>query len=112
MFEWLGYCGAGTLGIIFRVQDAQNYYYALLDRANGSARVGVMVNGAGLAASAALGRYAWPSGPNHKLNRMFNLTAVMDNTGFVVYVRLVLAAHALRVSPVLTLTALCRWMAC
>jgi hypothetical protein len=88
------YLVAGTLGIIFRVQDAINYYYALLDRANGSARVGVMVNSVGLAASAALGRYAWPGGPSHKLNGVFNLTAVMDSTGFVVYVRLVLAAHA------------------
>ncbi len=76
----------GTLGIMFRVQDALNYYYAVLDRANGSSRVGVVLNGAGLATAASFGTRYWPGGPSYNLNALFNLTAVMDAAGFVIYV--------------------------
>ena len=83
---------AGYIGGVFRVQDGLNYYYVVLDRSNGSTRVGAVINGVGLANNQALRTYNWPGGVNYKRGQTFDVSTQMNEVGFLVYVRVALCS--------------------
>jgi hypothetical protein len=74
---------SGVIGLVFRVLDSSNYYYAVLDRTVGSTKAGSVVNGAGF--TAAYLAQKWTSA-SYKSGQYFALSVQTNPTGFSVYV--------------------------
>ena len=74
---------AGVIGLAFRVQDGQNYYYATADRTVGAFRAGIVTAGVGYASAYTSSK--WPSSA-YKTGQYFELSIEITAAGFVFYV--------------------------
>lgn len=74
---------AGVIGLAFRVQDGQNYYYATADRTVGAFRAGIVTAGVGYASSYTSSKW---SSNSYKIGQYFALSIEITAVGFVFYV--------------------------
>lgn len=74
---------SGVVGLVFRVVDSSNYYYAVLDRAVGSMKAGSVVDDVGFTSPYLAQK--WTSS-SYKSGEFFALSVQTNPAGFSVYV--------------------------